>query len=95
MPIHSTIRHVPCLIHSNTLEIITAAALSYLLITGKDFEFEKVTVSEKKILMTVGNTFTTDDKNSPLSGDNFMQPIQILLSQKRKEFLFFFSAVLK
>ena len=53
MPIHSTIRHVPCLIHSNTLEIITAADLSYLLITGKDFEFEKVTVSEKKILMTV------------------------------------------
>ena len=53
MPIHSTIRQATYLIHSNTLEIITAAALSYLLITGKDIEFEKVTVSEKKILMTV------------------------------------------
>ena len=53
MSIHSTIRQATSLIHSNTLEISTAATLSYLLITGNDIEFEKVNVSEKKILMNV------------------------------------------
>ena len=53
MPIHSTIRQATCLIHSNTLGISTAAALSYLLITGKDIEFGKVTTSEKEIFLTV------------------------------------------
>ena len=53
MPIRSTNRQATCLIHSNTLGIITAAALSYLLITGKDIEFEKVTASEKEIFLTL------------------------------------------
>ena len=38
---------------------------------------------------------TTDDKYSPLNRDNLTEPIQIQLSQKRKTFSQFFSAVLK
>ena len=41
------------------------------------------------------NTFTAEDKYSPLNRDNFTQPIWIILSQKRKTFPGFFSAVLK
>ena len=41
------------------------------------------------------NTLTDDDKYSLLYGDNLMQPIQILLSQKQKTFFEFFSAFLK
>ena len=41
------------------------------------------------------NTLTDDDKYSLLYGDNLMQAIQILLSQKQKTFSQFFSAFLK
>ena len=41
------------------------------------------------------NTFTADDRYSPLNRDNFMQQIQMKLSQKRKSFARFLSAVLK
>ena len=41
------------------------------------------------------NTFTADDRYSPLNRDNFMQQIQMKLSQKRKSFAPFLSAVLK
>ena len=41
------------------------------------------------------NTFTADDRYSPLNRDNFMQQIQMKLSQKRKSFAAFLSAVLK
>ena len=41
------------------------------------------------------NTLTDDDKYSLLYGDNLIQPIQILLSQKQKTFFEFFSAFLK
>ena len=40
-------------------------------------------------------TFTDDDKYSLLYRENLTQPIQILLSQKRKTFSQFFSAFLK
>ena len=40
------------------------------------------------------NTLTADDKYSPVSRDNFTQPIQIQLSWKSKTFSQFFSAVL-
>ena len=32
------------------------------------------------------NTFTANDKYSPLNRDNFTQPIQMQLLQKRKKF---------
>ena len=46
-------------------------------------------------VMNVFNTFTADDKYSPLHRDNFTNPIWIILSQKRQNFSQFFSAVLK
>ena len=39
-----------------------------------------------KILRLLVNTLTDDDKYSLLYRDNLTQPIQILLSQKRKIF---------
>ena len=41
------------------------------------------------------NKFIDDDKYSLLYRDNFTQPIQILLSEKRKSFSEFFTAFLK
>ena len=41
------------------------------------------------------DTFTADDKYSPLNRENFTQPIWIILPQKRKTFSKFFSPVLK
>ena len=48
-----------------------------------------------KMLWLFVNTFTANDKYSPLHRDNFTQPIQMKLSQKEKTFSEFFSAVLK
>ena len=39
--------------HSNTVQICTEAPLSYLLISAKDIQFEKVTLSDMKNLKTV------------------------------------------
>ena len=70
------------------------APLSYLLISNKDIQFDKVTLSDMQNVMTV-NSFTADDKYSPLKRHNFTQPIWIILSQKGKLFSEFFSGVLK
>ena len=48
-----------------------------------------------KILSLFVNTLTDDVKYSLLYRDNLMQPIQILLSQKQKNFSEFFSLFLK
>ena len=48
-----------------------------------------------KIFRLFVNTLTDDDKYSLLYRDNLMQPIQILLSQKKKTFSRFCSAFLK
>ena len=48
-----------------------------------------------KFLRLLVKTLTDDEKYSLLYRQNFMQPIQILLSQKRKTFSQFFSAFLK
>ena len=48
-----------------------------------------------KILGLFVNTLTDDEKYSLLYTDNLTQPIQILLSQKRKTFSQFFAAFLK
>ena len=70
------------------------APLSYLLITNKDIQFEKLTLSDRQNVMTV-NSFTAHDKYSALSTDNSTQPIWVILSQKRKTFSQFFFPVLK
>ena len=64
------------------------------MITNKDIEFEKVTLSDMQNVMTV-NSFTADDKYSPLKRDNFTQPIWVILSEKRKVLSLFCSGVLK
>ena len=43
-----------------------------------------------KVLRLFVNTFTPDDNYSVLSRDNLMQPIQMRLSQKQKNFLNYF-----
>ena len=48
-----------------------------------------------KILGLFVNTLTDDEKYSLLYRENLTQPIQILLSQKRKTFSHFFAAFLK
>ena len=48
-----------------------------------------------KLLGLFVNTLSEDNKYSLLYGDNLMQTIQILLSQKQKNFSQFFSAFLK
>ena len=48
-----------------------------------------------KFLRLLVQTLTDDEKYSLLYRENLTQPIQILLSQKRKTFSQFFSAFLK
>ena len=48
-----------------------------------------------KFLRLLVKTLTDDEKYSLLYRDNLMQPIQILLSEKRKTFSRFFSVFLK
>ena len=48
-----------------------------------------------KFLRLLVKTLTDDDKYSLLYRENLMQPIQILLSEKRKTFSQFLSAFLK
>ena len=48
-----------------------------------------------KFLRLLVKTLTDDEKYSLLYTENLTQPIQILLSQKRKTFSQFFSAFLK
>ena len=48
-----------------------------------------------KILRLFVNKLTTDGKYSLLNRDDFTQPIQILVSHKKKTFSWFFSAFLK
>ena len=48
-----------------------------------------------KFIRLFVKSLTDDEKYSVLYRDNFKQPIQILLSQKKKPFSQFFSAYLK
>ena len=48
-----------------------------------------------KFLRLLVKTLTDDEKYSLLYRDNLMEPIQILLSEKRKTFSEFFSAFFK
>ena len=48
-----------------------------------------------KFLRLLVKTLTDDEKYSLLYRENLMQPIQILLSEKRKTFSQFFSAFLQ
>ena len=58
-----------------------AAPLSYLLITANDIELKKLNLSDMQNVMTVFNTFTANDKYSPLNRDNLTQLFQKIFSQ--------------
>ena len=58
-----------------------AAPLSYLLIIANDIELEKLTLGDMQHVMTVFNTFTADDKYSPLNRDDLTQLFQKIFSQ--------------
>ena len=54
-------------------------------------------LSWKKSLLLIGkilglflNTFTAGDKYSPLNCDSLIEPIQMELSKKKKDFLMYF-----
>ena len=47
------------------------------------------------MLSLLVNTLTADGKYSQLNRDNFSEPIQVLLCQRRKTFPEFFSKLLK
>ena len=70
----------------NTVEILATLPLRYLLITVKAIELEKKLSVICKVIGMFCNVLTTYDKYSLLNRDNFRQPIQIHLSQKRKTF---------
>ena len=73
------------------------ASLPCLLITMKAIQFQKVSLSDFKILWLFLNKLTTDDKYSLLNRNNLLQHLQMQLSKKQKTFsgLFFFFAFLK
>ena len=60
-----------------------------------EFSWKKSTLVLCKILKLFVNTLTADDKYSHLNRRNLMEPIQILLSVKKKSFSQFFSSFLK
>ena len=72
-----------------------AAPLQYLLNTFKVVVLEKVSFSNTQNPKTFFNTLTVDGKHYLLNRDNWAQPIQIQLSQKKIFFLNFFLAFLK
>ena len=55
-------------------------------------ELQKSLLETWKFFSVFFNTFTVDDKYSLISRDNWMQTIQMHLSQKQKIFSEFFSA---
>ena len=78
----------------NNVGIWTAAPLAHWLISLKELQLEKVSLSDRQNLRTV-NTLTSDDKYSLLKRDNLLQHFQVQFSQKQKTFFQFFLAFLK
>ena len=66
--------------------------LSSWVITVKVMELQKSLLERWKFFSRFFNTLTADDKYSLISRDNWMQTIQMRLSQKQKIFSEFFSA---
>ena len=91
-----TLRQTTRKMGRNTLAILIAARLYYLLFTVKLIALEKVSFSEKKkILKLFVKTLTVNDKHYALNRDNLAEPIQMQLSQKEKTFSQLFFEFLK
>ena len=73
-----------------TVAIGIAAPLKYLSITVKVVALEKVSFSDRQIPKALVNTLTVNDKRYLLNRDNLRQPIQMLLSEKKRIFYQFF-----
>ena len=67
-----------------------AEPLQYLSITVKVVALEKVSFSDRQIPKALVNTLTVNDKRYLLNRDNLRQPIQMLLSEKKRIFYQFF-----
>ena len=63
---------------------------SNLLINVKAVELEKISLSDMQSFKSVFNTFTAQQKYSPLNRENLTQPIQMQLSGKKKIVFDFF-----
>ena len=59
----------------------------------KVIELQKSLLETWELFSRFLNTLTADDKYSLISGDNWMQTIQMHLSQKQNVFSEFFSAI--
>ena len=76
-----------------TVAIGIAAPLKYLSITVKVVALEKVSFSDRQIPTALVNTLTVNDKRYLLNRDNLRQPIQMLLSEKKRIFYPFFFCI--
>ena len=66
--------------------------LSNSLVTGKEIELEKVSLT---VMSNLVNTLAADEIHPVLNRDNLRIPIQIQLSEKQKKFSIVFAAFLK
>ena len=78
----STSNMVNALKHCSNLR---GGTLSNLSIIAKDNESEKSLLVTCKILRLFAKTLIANDKYSPFNKDNLVQPIQIILSPKKKK----------
>ena len=76
----------------STDSILIRESLSSWVITVKVMELQKWLLEPWKFLSRFFNTFTSEDKYSLISRDNWMHTIQMHLSRKQKSFPKFFSA---
>ena len=74
---------------------LNESTFAYLLINVKDFELEKVSLSNMRNLWTVCEQLTSCHKFSLFNRDKLAQPIQKQLSKNKKDLSQFFSPLLK
>ena len=67
----------------NTVEICMTGPLSNSLVTGKEIDFEKVSLI---VMSNLVNTLAADEIHPVLNRDNLRIPIQIQLSEKEQKF---------
>ena len=79
----------------NTIAILIAARLHYLLITLRVIPLKQSLLVIHKILRHFVNKLTVDENYYLLIRDNLTETIQIQLSQKQKSFFEVFLAFLK
>ena len=79
----------------NTVAILMAAPLQYLLNTLKYILWKKYVLVIHKILRLFVNTLIVEDKHYLLNRDNLTQPIQMQLYQKQKTFSELFFSIFK